>query len=127
MKRLVGANTSRTIVMSQITTHILDTARGCPAEGVKVTLSRATGDAFNDLAHGITGDDGRITDLVDTPVVLEAGTYRIRFEVSGYFRNRGHKQFYPYVDVVFNVDGDGRRHHIPLLLSPYAYSTYLDS
>ncbi len=113
--------------MSQITTHILDTARGCPAEGVKVTLSRVVDERDEVIAHGATDGDGRISDLMDAGAVLDDGTYRMRFEVSGYFRNRGHKHFYPWVDVVFNVDGDGQHYHIPLLLSPYGYSTYRGS
>lgn len=113
--------------MSQITTHILDTARGCPAEGVKVSLSRVEDSSFPQVANGVTNDDGRVADLLAADDVLEAGTYRMRFEVSGYFRNRGHKHFYPWVDVVFNVDGDGQHYHIPLLLSPYGYSTYRGS
>lgn len=120
---------------SQITTHILDTARGCPAEGVHVVLYRVdpAGDTGRDagrdqvLAKASTDDDGRVGNLLDPATVLEAGAYRLRFEVSGYFRNRGHKQFYPWVDVVFQVDGDGQHYHVPLLLSPYGYSTYRGS
>ncbi|KAA3630833.1 MAG: hydroxyisourate hydrolase [Proteobacteria bacterium] len=113
--------------MSQITTHILDTARGCPAEGVRVVFYRVEGARFVELAHGVTDDDGRVSGLLEEGVTLDEGTYRMLFEVSGYFRNRGHKHFYPYVDVVFNVDGDGQHYHIPLLLSPYGYSTYRGS
>ena len=113
-------------LMSQITTHILDTARGCPAPGVRVVLSRQSSRGYEEVAAGTTDDGGQVRDLLDSGVSLESGTYRIRFEVSGYFRNRGHKHFYPYVDVVFNIDGDGHHHHIPLLLSPYGYSTYRD-
>ena len=113
--------------MSQITSHILDTARGCPAEGVKVVLSRMGEQGFTQVAEGVTNDDGRVTNLLDDGVILDAGSYRMRFKVSGYFRNRGHKHFYPYVDVVFNVEGDGQHYHIPLLLSPYGYSTYRGS
>lgn len=113
--------------MSQITTHILDTARGCPAEGVRVHLHRVDGESPLELARGTTDDDGRIFDLLADDVVLDAGIYRMVFEVSGYFRNRGHKHFYPSVDIVFNVDGDGQHYHIPLLLSPYGYTTYRGS
>ena len=113
--------------MSQITTHILDTARGCPAEGVMIRLFVAVDDGWGELANGITNGDGRVAGLLENDRVLPEGTYRAHFEVSGYFRNRGHKHFYPYVDVVFNIDGDGQHYHIPLLLSPYGYSTYRGS
>ncbi len=113
--------------MSQVTTHILDTARGCPAEGVKVVFSKAEGDSFELVSQGVTDDDGRVGDLLEENIVLEEGMYRMVFEVSGYFRNRGHKHFYPYVEIVFNIDGDGQHYHIPLLLSPYGYSTYRGS
>lgn len=113
--------------MSQITTHILDTARGCPAPGIRVALQRGRDDAWTEIARGVTDNDGRVSDLLPVGETLDEGCYRMRFEVSGYFRNRGHKQFYPYVDVVFRVDGDGRRCHVPLLLSPYGYTTYRGS
>jgi 5-hydroxyisourate hydrolase len=113
--------------MSQISTHILDTARGCPAEGVRVTLSMADGDGWTEIAQGVTNGDGRVGDLLAADRVLDAGTYRMHFEVQGYFRNRGHKHFYPFVEVAFNIDGDGQHYHIPLLLSPYGYSTYRGS
>lgn len=113
--------------MSQITTHILDTARGCPAPGVRVVLSHANDNGFIEIGEDVTDQNGQATALLDEGQALDAGVYQVRFEVSGYFRNRGHNHFYPYVDVVFNVEGDGRPHHIPLLLSPYGYSTYLGS
>lgn len=113
--------------MSQITTHILDTARGCPAEGVTIRLYAAINDGWKELASGVTNGDGRVPNLLEDGKVLPAGIYRTHFEVSGYFRNRGHKHFYPYVDVAFNIDGDGQHYHIPLLLSPYGYSTYRGS
>ena len=113
--------------MSQITTHILDTARGCPAEGITTILYRQDDEHWREIARGSTNGDGRVGDLLRDGQALPAGTYRMHFEVSGYFRNRGHNHFYPYVDVVFNVEGEGQHYHIPLLLSPYGYSTYRGS
>lgn len=113
--------------MSQITTHVLDTASGRPAEGVPVVLSRLQGDVVEELARGVTDGDGRVTDLLEDDRVLAAGTCRLRFEVGGYLGSRGPRHFYPWVDVVFTIDGGGAHYHVPLLLSPYGYSTYRGS
>jgi len=113
--------------MSQITTHVLDTSSGRPAEGVPVVLSRLEDDAVEELARGVTDGDGRVTDLLDDDRVLAAGTCRLRFEVGGYLRSQDRGHFYPWVDVVFNVEGGGAHYHVPLLLSPHGYSTYRGS
>jgi len=113
--------------MSQITTHILDTARGCPAAAVAITLYREEGDAWVDVGTGNTNADGRIADLCPAGETLPAGTYRMHFATSDYFRSIGCEVFYPWADVVFNVGAAGQHYHIPLLLSPYGYSTYRGS
>lgn len=113
--------------MSTISTHILDTARGIPARGIRVTLQRSTGaDAWDDLAMGSTNADGRIPDFVPKDVTLTEGIYRMRFDVSAYFSEHKTKSFYPYVEVVFEISADGH-YHVPLLLSPWGYSTYRGS
>ena len=109
---------------SPITTHVLDTARGCPAAGVAAVLERKTGDgSFEELARGVTDDDGRITDLLP-PGSLRAGTYRMTFAVGVYQDGGG---FYPEVPVVFRVAAADQHYHVPLLLSPFGYSTYRGS
>jgi 5-hydroxyisourate hydrolase len=117
--------------MSQITTHILDTACGRPAAGVHLALYRATDDAEADtwehLAGGVTNSDGRVAGLLDASLTLPAGRYRMHFAVADYFASRGQPVFYPYVDVVFDLDASGEHYHIPLLLSPFGYSTYRGS
>lgn len=114
--------------MSQITTHILDTALGVPAAGVPVTLSQGgAGESkhWTSIAEGVTNEDGRIPGF--GPKKLSAGTYRIRFNIAAYLEASGQAVFYPYADIVFNVSSSGDHYHIPLLLSPFGYSTYRGS
>ena len=113
--------------MSQITTHILDTARGCPAVGVPIRLERLEGDEWCSTGSGVTNADGRVPDLCAAGTVLAAGTYRMNFDTTDYFRNLAATVFYPWADVVFVIDGDGQHYHIPLLLADYGYSTYRGS
>lgn len=113
--------------MSQITTHILDTTRGLPAQNVPITLFAQTADGWQELATGLTNDDGRIAGLLPQDKVLDAGVYRMHFETSMYFDNNKEQGFYPYVDIVFEIDGSGAHYHIPLLLTAFGYSTYRGS
>lgn len=106
--------------MSAVTTHVLDTMTGTPASGVQVTLE---GDDVR--AEARTDDDGRLGDL--GPDRLEPGTYRLRFATDNWFRDRDREAFYPEVVVTFTVSDAEQHLHIPLLLSPYAYSTYRGS
>jgi 5-hydroxyisourate hydrolase len=113
--------------MSAITTHVLDTSRGRPAEGVAVRLERLGARSGEELARGATDADGRLRDLLPGSAPLEPGTYRLVFETEAYFDRKGVEHFYPEVGVVFTVR-DGREHfHVPLLLSPFGYSTYRGS
>lgn len=113
--------------MSSITTHVLDTSAGRPAAGVPVTLERqTTRTEWKQLARGSTDADGRLSNLL-APGHLAKGTYRLTFDTGAYFRRHRMHTFYPRVTVVFAVR-DGKQHyHIPLLLSPYGYSTYRGS
>jgi 5-hydroxyisourate hydrolase len=114
--------------MSPITTHVLDLSRGRPAAGLDVILERAHGGAdWAELARGTTGADGRLTDLLPGAVGITAGTYRLRFATARYFAAQGARGFYPEVLVVFQVEEAADHYHIPLLLSPYGYSTYRGS
>lgn len=107
--------------MSAITTHVLDTARGRPAAGVAVTLERAGAP----IAHGRTDADGRLRDLLPAEAPLETGVYRLVFDTAGYFAAQ--ETFYPEVVVTFRVRDAAEHHHVPLLLSPFGYSTYRGS
>jgi 5-hydroxyisourate hydrolase len=112
--------------MSGITTHVLDTARGRPATGVRVSLSVRSGERWTELASATTDSDGRIADLLPNRPPTVAGTYRLRFEVGEYFAAQGVSAFYPYVEVVFAIHDD-RHHHVPLLIGPFGYTTYRGS
>jgi 5-hydroxyisourate hydrolase len=113
--------------MSVITTHVLDTAIGRPAEGVSVRLDVLTDDgSFLTLAEHSTNADGRITSLLPRGA-LEARTYRLTFDTGSYFAAHDRPAFYPWVEVVFRVAYPQQHHHVPLLLNPFGYSTYLGS
>ncbi|QKJ18095.1 hydroxyisourate hydrolase [Microbacterium hominis] len=119
---------------THLTTHILDAATGAPAAGVSVVLAAASGDAVVAetpgaiIAHGRTDADGR---LALGPERLDAGDYTLTFLTREYFAERGIPSFYPFVTVTFTVevtgDGTSPHYHVPLLLSPFAYSTYRGS
>ena len=113
--------------MSAITTHVLDTMRGLPAPGVPVLLERAGGEGLEPLARGVTDSDGRLRDLLPEGEPLAPGTYRLSFDTGAYFTATGLEGFYPEVSVVFAVREGEAHYHVPLLLSPYGYSTYRGS
>jgi 5-hydroxyisourate hydrolase len=103
-----------------VTTHVLDTARGRPAAGVAVLLERVAGDGWEHVGRGQTDDDGRVRDLPPTG----AGRHRLIFDTGAYF---GDDAFYPQVTVEFRLDEGEDHYHVPLLLSPFGYSTYRGS
>ncbi len=108
--------------MSHVTAHVLDASAGRPAAGVAVTLSDAAGTV---LAESVTDDDGRVKEL--GPAVLDPGTYEVRFASGDHFAAQGVACFHPYVPVVFTVEAGQGHYHVPLLLSPFAYTTYRGS
>jgi 5-hydroxyisourate hydrolase len=114
--------------MSAITTHVLDTGRGLPAMGVAVLLERADeAGQMQTLARGVTDSDGRLRDLLPEDEALEPGTYRLSFDTGGYFTATSVEGFYPEVSIVFSAREGETHYHVPLLLSPYGYSTYRGS
>ncbi len=110
--------------MSGISTHVLDVAEGRPAAGVWVELARRSGDGWFALATGVTDADGRCRELV-TAEALKVGEYRLTFRTGEYFAGR--QTLYPEVIIVFKVENEGGSYHIPLLLSPFGYTTYRGS
>jgi 5-hydroxyisourate hydrolase len=111
--------------VSSISTHVLDNATGQPAEGMAVTLASSTPQGWSDLGHGRTDVDGRVRDWGGAVVV--PGIYRLRFDTGEWFAARGRECFYPEVCITFTVADEPGHHHVPLLLAPYAYSTYRGS
>jgi len=117
-----------TNTISQITTHVLDTSCGLPANNLPITLYQQTDNGqWQQLATGITNQDGRIAQFLAGSIKLPAGLYRMHFDTRSYFNSIATKGFYPYVDIVFELDASGDHYHIPLLLSAYGYSTYRGS
>ncbi|WP_165067956.1 hydroxyisourate hydrolase [Marisediminicola senii] len=112
--------------MSQITTHVLDTALGRPAQGVPISLEFEEPDreGWDPVADGVTNADGRIGDLTDD--VVAPGRYRITFDTEAYFAATGQTAFFPSVALEFWVAA-GEQYHVPLLLSPYGVSSYRGS
>ena len=111
-----------------ISTHILDTTVGMPAEGVQVRLEKlmpapGSADSWTQLASEQTNRDGRIA--FQCPA--EAGTYRLSFQVEPYFRRQGMTPFFVQAPVVFQITDTTRKYHVPLLLNPYGYTTYRGS
>src|SRR4051794_26860970 len=104
-----------------ISTHVLDAALGRPAAGVAVRLVGPSGAPVEEF----TDADGRVAELVSG--AAEPGEYQLRFDTGGYFTASGRESFYPEVVVTFTVDDAAQHYHVPLLLSPFAYSTYRGS
>ena len=114
--------------MSTITTHVLDTARGRPAGGVPVVLEVQSGErGWKIVGKSKTGVDGRLTNLLPAGTRLELGTYRLTFDAAEYFRSQNVESFHPEVTVTFAVRDAAQHYHVPLLLSPYGYTTYRGS
>ena len=113
--------------MSAITTHVLDVARGRPAAGVPVTLESKGGGGWAVVGRGETDADGRLRDLAPADFALAAGEYRLTFDAGSYFAAAGAEGFYTEVVVSFVVRDAASHHHVPLLLSPYGYTTYRGS
>jgi 5-hydroxyisourate hydrolase len=108
--------------MSKVTTHVLDTSIGKPATNIAVALTDFDG---NVVGRGHTDQDGRCRDL--TADEIQTGRYRISFDVAAYFLERDIHSFYPVVHIDFEVFNAGEHYHVPLLLSPFGYSTYRGS
>lgn len=116
--------------MSTLSTHVLDTALGCPAQGIRVTLERAG--AL--LGSGVTDVDGRICDwhaghAASHPTLpsFETGCYRITFHVAEYFAATARESFYEIITIDFRIARESEHYHVPLLLNPFGYSTYRGS
>jgi len=114
--------------MSPITTHILDITSGKPGAGITIVLERKTHTAgWQGVAEGVTDLDGRLNDLLSASEAFMPGHYRLIFETGAYFLMRGIECFFPQITVSFVVKDPTQHFHVPLLLSPFGYSTYRGS
>ena len=109
--------------MSSLSTHVLDTSLGKPAAGIRITLER--GDIV--IGSAVTDDDGRAKNFLDDGAQLAIGVHTLTFEVGEYFSNTQRESFYQRVSIEFVVSSDSEHYHVPLLLSPFGYSTYRGS
>lgn len=112
--------------MTKITSHILDTSIGKPAEGITLVLYKGGNDEWTEISRSITNKDGRTPSPVNTDHSLHEGIYKIRFETKDYFDRNQIPTFYPFIEIIFEIN-DAAHYHIPLLLSPFGYSTYRGS
>ena len=114
--------------MSPITTHVLDTSQGCPGANIQIRLEQQKTDKnWQIIASGTTNSDGRIANLIPDDKVLDSGVYRMVFATGPYFEQHGKAYFYPEIEVRFLLNHPEQHYHIPLLLSPFSYSTYRGS
>ena len=112
----------------RVSTHVLDTARGVPARGMRVTLERhESSEQWRTLSSAETDDNGRCRQLLPEGDAFSHGTYRLTFDTGKYYRAQGVEGLYPVVLVTFTVREDQGDFHIPLLLSPHGYTTYRGS
>lgn len=109
--------------MSTISTHVLDTSLGKPAAGIRVTLRRDS----SLIGSGTTDDDGRVRDLLEKGSTLTEGDYTLSFSVGDYFANSNRETFYGDIQISFRIGAGTEHYHVPLLLSPFGYSTYRGS
>ena len=110
-----------------ISTHILDTSRGRPAVGMAVTLEQQRGESWQRIGTDTTDADGRARGLWTGSTAPPPGSYRLCFEVAAYFAGLGVASFYPRVEITFMIVDGAEQYHVPLLLSPFSYSTYRGS
>jgi 5-hydroxyisourate hydrolase len=109
-----------------ITTHVLDTAAGRPGKAIAIELERHDGGSWHRIGAGVTDDDGRLRTLTP-PGPVSTGSYRLRFHTGAYFSTQQQAGFFPIVEIQFVVADGTQHYHVPLLLSPYGYSTYRGS
>jgi 5-hydroxyisourate hydrolase len=108
-----------------LSTHVLDTSAGRPAAGVSVVLYYHDGSGWTRVGHAVTDRDGRVKALLDPSATVSAGAYRIVFEIGEYFAEID--AFYSEITIDFGVRDQDAHYHVPLLVSPYGYSTYRGS
>ncbi len=125
-KKLLTAANFDFLRVSQITTHVLDTAVGLPGKDISIRMQAMRNGTWQTITQGITNADGRIPDLLPQERILKPATYKMVFDTGSYFRKQNLKTFYPAVEIIFNTF-DEAHYHVPLLVNPFGYSTYRGS
>ena len=113
--------------MSLITTHVLDTSRGRPAVGIEVALEILSGKEWKLLGNGLTDASGRCTTLMAEDGQIVSGTYRLVFHIAPYYEVQHTETFFGKIPIVFEIARPEAHYHVPLLISPFGYSTYRGS
>jgi|APGre2960657468_1045069.scaffolds.fasta_scaffold13201_3 5-hydroxyisourate hydrolase len=122
-----AASAENLVAASRLSTHVLNTTTGQPASGVLVVLQRQAGQNWEELKRAETDGRGRVSDLHLPEKALQVGTYRFVFETGKYFESQGTSTFFPRVEIIFAIEKTDEHYHVPLLISPYGYSTYRGS
>lgn len=121
---ILGASQLALAAENPLSVHVLNLQDGLPSADITVTLEKQDGEDWKLLNTGLTNKQGRIPALYPENKPLEKGIYRVTFETGKWFKQNKSETFFPEVPVIFTVDGSVPHYHIPLLLSPYGYSTY---
>ncbi|RBL67895.1 hydroxyisourate hydrolase [Pseudomonas sp. MWU13-2625] len=124
---LCGLSSLALAAGNPLSVHVLNLENGLPSPGVKVTLEQQVGQDWKPLSEGVTNEQGRIAELFPANRALTAGEYRVVFKTGEYFRQAKRETFFPEIPVIFEVKQPEQHYHIPLLLSPYGFSTYRGS
>ena len=125
---LIGLGfSSLCFAQNPLSVHVLNLENGLPSANVKVTLEAQQNDKWTEINSAATDDQGRINDLYPKDTSLKKGVYKVTFKTGDWFRQKNQRSFFPEVPVVFVIDGSLDHYHIPLLISPYGYSTYRGS
>ena len=121
---LAATSLAASAAQNPLSVHVLDQGSGQPGAGIQVTLEQRKGTEWMQLASGVTNEQGRIPALYPEGKTMAAGDYRIVFRTGEHFARKGQPTFFPRIPVEFTVDAPAQHYHIPLLLSPFGYSTY---
>lgn len=121
---MAGVSTLTFAAGNPLSVHVLNLENGLPSPDVKVVLEQKQGDNWVALNSAVTNEQGRITALYPEGKALEKGTYKVTFETGDWFKKHDTETFFPEIPVIFSADGKLDHYHVPLLLSPYGFSTY---
>ena len=121
---LAATSLAASAAQNPLSVHVLDQQSGQPGAGIQVTLEQRKGTEWIQLASGVTNEQGRVPALYPEGKAMAAGDYRIVFRTGEHFARKGQASFFPRIPVEFTVDAPKQHYHIPLLLSPFGYSTY---